>query len=161
MKFTGHLLLFLMAVGFLGSGCFPMRNTTSPGVAGIVLDAESRAPITGAKVFVSHAFYHLPLATNDFTGEVEPVAATGTQRLPPSMTEVILNARPPTVITGLDGRFSIPPEKRWGIYIVPMDVSGLYGTLVVRREGYRDVIRFLEPPQSEVNVGEVQMDKQK
>lgn len=167
LTFTARLVKFtlqlfgLLFVSLICSGCWPMRFATSPGVTGIVKDAQSHAPVAGAEVFVSRARYRLPVVTNTVTGQTEIVPGTQNQLLPPSLQEAFTNARPPTVVTRPDGRFSIPPEKRWGIYIVPMDVFGPYGTLVIRREGYEDMLRVLHSPPAEIEVGEIKIEKQK
>jgi hypothetical protein len=151
----------LIALCLLCSGCWPMRFTASPGATGMVLDAHSHVPIAGAEVFVSRARYTLPLVTNSVTGEIEAVGCTVDQLVPPSLSAAVTNARPPIVITGSDGRFSIPPLKRWGIYVVPMDVFAPKGTLVVRREGYTNAIRYLFAPSSVADVGEIRLEKSK
>jgi hypothetical protein len=52
------------------------------------------------------------------------------------MAEALAHVRPPIVLTGADGRFCIPEEYHWIIYIAPVDLIMPVGTLVVRREGY-------------------------
>jgi hypothetical protein len=58
--------------------------------------------------------------------------------LPPPLSEAIIKARLPIAITGSDGRFLIPAEKRWGILILGLmgDVFPASGTLVVRQDAY-------------------------
>jgi hypothetical protein len=47
------------------------------------------------------------------------------------------------VFTDVNGRFAIPPTKKWGVYIVPMDVFAAHATLVVRRDGYAPELRLV------------------
>ena len=101
-----------MAVVFC-SGCWPRSFTTNPGVSGVVLDAQTRSPVSGAKAIVSLSKYP-----------------------PYSKDELLTRTRPPQVITDDAGRFLIPSERRWGIYIWPIDSLPEFGLLVVKREGY-------------------------
>ena len=55
-----NLLLATVALWF-GSGCFPYRLTTSPGASGVVVDAQTGTPISGAWVSVRP----LPLSGTD------------------------------------------------------------------------------------------------
>jgi hypothetical protein len=115
----------------------PLRFTSSPGAIGVVLDAHSR-PLAGAEVFVSTVRWRWPTVTNAVPGQVD-LDLNG-EYLPPPLSEAIINARLPIAITGSDGRFLIPAEKRWGILILPLglmgDVFPASGTLVVRRDAY-------------------------
>lgn len=156
-----HLSGFLSAC-LLCSGCFPARFTTSPGATGLVLDSRTRAPISNAEVFVSKVSYQLPVVTNSVTGKTEAVPATEDQLVPPTLDDAVKKRRPPTVFTSSDGRFSIPPQTEWGIYIVPMDMFFPQGTLVIRREGYTNAMQFIGSPTNQtVDVGEVLLEGQK
>jgi hypothetical protein len=106
-----------------------MRHTTSPGAMGLIVDAKTHAPVAGAEVMVSRAH---------FTGY-----GTIDQLVPPTLNEVLTSARAPLSISGTDGRFSIPPEQRWMIYVIPMDVFNPSGSLLIRRSGYEPLILFL------------------
>jgi hypothetical protein len=110
----------VLAVAFTVTGCFPMRFTVRPGANGTVVDSQTHAPVAGAEVFFSrssYTFYHFPPQ-------------------PPEIGPAVSNATPPFVFTDASGRFTIPPRKKWGVYIVPMDVFVAPATLVVRRDGY-------------------------
>ena len=134
-----------------------MRYATSPGATGTTVNSETGAPVAGAEVFISRALFSRPAITNAITGEVQSVDATTDHLLPPSLTEAVANCRTPIVVTGADGRFSIPAERKWGVYIVPMDVFPPYGTLVVRCAGFADTIRFVYAPPTVVEVGEIRL----
>lgn len=60
--------------------------------------------------------------------------------VPPALSNALADIRPPIVITGDDGRFSIPSQKRWGLYIMPMDVFPPQGTLIVTKDGYEPLM---------------------
>ncbi|HTL58001.1 MAG TPA: carboxypeptidase-like regulatory domain-containing protein [Candidatus Limnocylindrales bacterium] len=98
------------------SGCLPWRFNTSPGASGVVVDAERHAPLSGAEVVVSQLIYPPPSAEAAFT-----------------------NSRPPIVTTDAQGRFSIPAERRWDIFVIPIDAFPRFGMLVVKHEGYEAV----------------------
>jgi hypothetical protein len=113
-------VLSVMMLGFLCSGCLKLeRQVTSPGARGVVLDAQTRAPLSGAAVVVSRAVPYF--GTNFLT-----------------VSEALTNTRPPVVTTGKNGRFRIPAEQHHKLIvdwlIQPYRPRG--GTLVVRREGY-------------------------
>lgn len=95
------------------SGCVPLRFNTSPGASGVVVDAERHAPLPGAEVVVSQLIYP-----------------------PPSADEAFINSRPPVVMTDASGHFTIPPQRRWDFFVVPIDVFPRFGLLVVKCEGY-------------------------
>ena len=113
-------LLTVMVLGLLCSGCLKFeRHVTSPGARGVVLDAQTHAPLTGADVVVSRLY---DLSTN-----------------PPAISNALTNTRPPVVTTGKDGRFRIPAEQHRELivdYLIqPYGAPG--GTLIVQRAGYQ------------------------
>lgn len=112
------------------SGCLPMNVTRSPGVTGVVVDAASGAPVAGAEVLVSRATYVDQGAAPD-GATTAPVA--------PPLSDALANARRPTVTTGADGRFTVPPEKKWVMMIFESGTPS--GTVVVRRPGYAPALR--------------------
>src|SRR5215468_7004869 len=118
--FAKHLSLpgvvLWVAGGLSFSGCLPLRYNASPGASGVVVDAERHSPIAGAEVVVSQLIYPPPSAEAAFT-----------------------NNRPPIVITDTAGHFSVPPERRWDFFVVPIDVFPRFGLLVVKREGYESM----------------------
>ena len=127
------MILYLLCCG----GCWPYEGTTSPGVSGRVVDALTGAPLKDAEVFVSKATAEFPSnAFDPVTDQLKP----GALPMPPSIDEAIRMARPPAVLTAEDGAFAIPRGKRWGIYIVPMDTFPPRGSLVIRREGYQNLL---------------------
>ena len=99
------------------SSCLPLRYNTSPGASGVVMDAERHSPIAGAEVVVSQLIYP-----------------------PPSVEAAFTNNRPPVVITDSAGHFSVPPERRWDFFVVPIDVFPRFGLLVVKRDGYESMM---------------------
>jgi len=111
--------LSVMVLGLMCAGCLKFEHqVTSPGARGIVLDAQTHAPLSGADVVVSRLYY---LSTN-----------------PPAILDVLTNTRPPVVTTGKDGRFRIPAEQHHELvvdYLIqPYRAPG--GTLIIRRAGY-------------------------
>lgn len=122
-----------LLVLLLCSGCFPMNVTRSPGVTGVVVDAGSGAPVAGAEVLVSKA-------TSPIDRGPDPGGAPTVPAAPP-LSEALAAARRPTVTTGPDGRFTIPPEKRWIMVILGSDPAPPAGTVVVRRNGYAAALR--------------------
>lgn len=110
-------ICIVIAFEFLCSGClFRLEhNTTTPGARGVVLDAQTRAPLASAQVIVSRLY--------------------GLQ--PPAASDALTNTRPPKVTTGKNGRFSVRPEQHWDV--VPC-LTERYrtpgGTLVIQRAGY-------------------------
>jgi hypothetical protein len=133
------LALFLMA-GLLCSGCVIYHETESPGAKGIVLDSRSRSPIPGAEVAVSQS-------TNPSL----------------TLTNVLAELRPPTVLTDQAGQFSVPAERSlifgfiW-VWWPSMKFSGPPRgvTLVLRRDGYEPATIPIYS-ESVTNLGEVFM----
>ena len=115
-RFASRLVgaFLCIAVCLSLSGCLPLPYNTSPGASGIVLDAERHAPIAGAEVVVSELIYPPPSAEAAFT-----------------------NSRPPVVTTDTSGHFSIPAERRWDFFVIPIDVFPRFGLLVVKCDGYQ------------------------
>jgi len=110
-------------LGILCSGCLKLeRQVTSPGARGVVLDAQTHAPLSGAVVVVSREVPYF--GTNILT-----------------VSEALTSTRPPTVTTGKKGRFRIPTEQHHKLIvdwlIQPYRPRG--GTLVVQRAGYEPV----------------------
>ena len=124
---TGLLALLLC------SGCFPMNVTRSPGVTGVVVDADSGTPVPGAEVLVSKAIFEGDHGTAS-------VGATSAPTVPP-LSDALAAARRPTATTGADGRFTIPPEKRWIMVPLGSERPPPAGTVVVRRPGYAPALR--------------------
>jgi hypothetical protein len=115
-----------------------MKMTTSPGAAGTIVDAAGK-PLGGVEVLVSNAAYTPPPSVAGSSGRGDgPVTAE--ELIPPSMGELNARARSPRVITDASGRFSIPPVRRWILYVVPMEISPAEGTLLIRRAGFPDRI---------------------
>ncbi len=107
----------LLTVLLVSCGCIPLRFNTSPGASGIVVDAQTHAPIDGAKVAVSKLSY------------------------PPVCAEAALtNSRPPLVLTADAGHFTVPVERRLDFYVVPIDIFPRFGLLVVARDGYESAL---------------------
>ena len=110
-------VLSVVILGFVCSGCSLRveHNTTSPSARGVVLDAQTHAPLSGAEVVVSRLW------------DTEL----------PTVSDALTNTRPPVVTTGKSGRFSIRPERHWDLVIYLAErfrTPG--GTFVVQRAGY-------------------------
>jgi len=55
--------------------------------------------------------------------------------------------------TAADGSFFIPPQRQWGVYIVPGDVFPFPFALTVQRDGYQPIrIRFLHRAMGEGSI---------
>lgn len=81
-----HFFL-LLPICFLMAGCFPYHYTTSPGLSGTVVNAETRKPLAGAAI--------------SYSGRTNNTVVT---------------------FSADDGSFSVAPERKWGIWIIPQDV---------------------------------------
>ena len=121
----------------------------------MVVDARTRAPVPGAEVFVSRQPYKFYAITNRTIEAAIIEAKTAPPPEPPPLSLAASNARPPTVITGIDGRFTTPPAKEWVLYIVPMDIFPAHGTLVVRRDGYLTEMRPIDSRTNVAFVGNI------
>ena len=103
----------LVGLGCMCSGCLLKleHNITSLGARGVVLDAQTHSPLSGADVVVSRLWSDSPTASDALT-----------------------NTRRPVVTTGKDGRFRVPAERHWNLIvdylIAPYRTPG--GTLVVQ-----------------------------
>jgi hypothetical protein len=103
------MLLLLFVVG-----CFPVHQTVSPSVAGVVIDAQTYAPVSGAQAVVAYSGYP-----------------------PPTTPEAFTNTRPPIVFTKSDGSFMIPSgQRRIWVTVLPIDCFYPVSTLLVRADGY-------------------------
>ena len=98
---------------FLCAACVPIKFTTSPGATGKIVDASTHTPINGAEVLVSRSTYPPPSADAAFT-----------------------NSRPPVVMSGENGQFSVPSQRRVDLYFLPVDIFPRFGLLVVKHQGY-------------------------
>lgn len=135
--------LVLLAL-VVSSGCAPMNVTRSPGVTGIVVDAASGAPLAGAEVLVSKA------VASGAHDRANAPTESGAEAAAPTLAEALAAARRPVVTTGADGRFSIPPEKRWIMVSLGAERAAPSGTVVVRRAGYDTVLRPVSGRTSDV-----------
>jgi hypothetical protein len=120
VKFIIHAF-GLVTLGFVCSGCLLRLedNTTSPGARGVVLDAQTRTPLSGAQVVVSRLW------------DIQP----------PAISDALTNTRPPAVTTAESGRFSIGPERHWDLVVYLTErFRSPGGTLVVRRAGYEPAV---------------------
>ncbi len=136
----------LLSLQFCCCGCWPYRFTTFPAVAGRVIDDNTGAPVDGVEVLVSREGYRFAKDASDpVTHELKP----GATPQPPPMNEAIKRALPLIVSTTADGAFAIPRQTRWGLFVfLPVDYLSPGGSLVIRREGYHDLmvdVRSYEP----------------
>jgi len=115
LKSICHVFGVVM-LGGLCSGCLLRleHNTTSPGARGVVLDYQTRAPVSGADVVVSRLCIG-----------------------PPIVSDALTNTRPPVVTTAKSGRFSVRAERHWDVVCFLVErFRTPSGTLVVQRAGY-------------------------
>jgi hypothetical protein len=131
MRWT--LLIFggISLAGCLCIGCVPLRFVASPGASGTVIDSKTHAPVSGAEVAISLCKYP-----------------------PPSVDDALAVEREPKVTTDQSGQFSVPPDRRWGIYIWPVDSLPEFGLLLVKHDGY-EVAQVPIWSRSVTNVGQV------
>jgi hypothetical protein len=85
--------------------------TSSPGASGMVLDAQTHAAISGAQVVVSRSW---PRERPDYS--------------PSTLANALTNTRPPLIITGTNGRFSIPRQHEWILYVPAPELAPAVGT---------------------------------
>jgi len=142
LRATAGLLALLV-----GSGCLPMNVTKSPGASGVVVDADTGSPLAGAEVLVSTTKYQLGTTAGD--------AGAPSSRVPPSVAAALAAARKPVVSSAADGRFTVPPDRKWILVIAGMERVPPTGTLVVRHPGYTSALCDL--PQRSQDVGEVRL----
>jgi len=114
--------LGLGMMGLLCTGCWPTHITSSPGASGFVFDRKSRQAVAGAQVVVSRS-----------RRRKWPNYGT------PTLDEALEDTRPPLVVTGANGHFFIPSERKW-IMAYPPPEGGDLGTLVIRRDGYNPAL---------------------
>jgi hypothetical protein len=95
LGFVRTHLAVLALVPVLSACVVPYHYTIRPGVSGRVVDRRSLEPISSAKVTV--------------------VSRSVVPRQAPLTLSVTVNS---------DGRFALPAERRWGLYIAPMDIWG-------------------------------------
>jgi hypothetical protein len=96
------------------TGCFPVRQTISPSVTGIVIDALTHKPVSGAEAVVA------------YSGDP-----------PPTAPEACTNIRPPMVFTKSDGSFLISAgERRAWQSVFPIDYAFPASTLLVKKDGF-------------------------
>ncbi len=84
----------LVSATILGTGCWPMHVISSPGVSGIVIDRQTRNPLGGAQVIVSHVWQR------DWPNYGVP-----------TVEEALADTRPPLIVTGTNGTFFIPHRR--------------------------------------------------
>ena len=155
LNITAIKSLILVFFCFLSASCWPMRFVTSPGAKGVVVDSRDHRPLQNVEVFVSRVGFDPPETKNPFTGRLEPVYGPYDTFQPPSLEKALTSVRSPTVITGPDGHFFIPREARWGIYIVPMELFPVAGSLLLRQNGKVEITKHLVSNSSEIDVGQV------
>lgn len=112
--------LSVMMLGLLCSGCLKLEHqVASPGARGVVLDAQTHTPLSGAAVVVSRLCY---MSTN-----------------PPAISDALTNTRPPVITTGKDGRFRIPAEQHRELIVdwLIEPYKGPGSTLIVQRASYQ------------------------
>jgi hypothetical protein len=99
------------------AGCIPYRFVDVPGFRGTVVSAKDGQPIAGARVSLSMG------------------RGGGTEKA--------FGSAPASG----DGAFVLKPKRYWGIYVVPMDFIGYFGTVEIAAPGFRTVrIPFKSAP---------------
>lgn len=131
MRRTLQIFGGIAMAGCLCAGCVPLRFTAGPGASGTVIDSKTGAPISGAQVAISLCKYP-----------------------PPSVDDALAVEREPKVTTDQSGQFSVPADRRWGIYIWPVDSLPEFGLLLVKHDGY-EVAQIPIWSRSVTNVGQI------
>jgi hypothetical protein len=133
MKFFSYILI-LGAFCLLCSGCFPVRWQTSPGLCGVVVNAQTHAPVAGAQAVIA------PIYHSD-----------------PSADEIITNKQALIVATDASGHFSSPPQIRWRLFVVGFMGHPVppHAALIVRSDGYEPVVRSVWSWQTTTNLGDI------
>jgi hypothetical protein len=133
MKNRFICILAVLTVGLCSTGCIPVpiRFTSSPGAAGLVVDSQTHEPIAGARVIFSKKPV---VGEHRYAGDAFTVS---------DVSSFLTNTRPPLVLTGKQGRFEVPATHRWFIYWIPEveeTVWLLQETLVVQHPGYQPAL---------------------
>jgi hypothetical protein len=134
---------FALAAACLTVGCFPVRFTRSPGVSGVVLDSQTRAPVCGAKAILSPVRYAPNLID---AGSVQSIAAQpGTARRLPAVADQ-------------NGHFLLPPLREWAwwncFYFPLEDLKERGGILILYGEGYEPVSRSIDTKRKRLRLSE-------
>lgn len=120
-----RVLVSLQVAAILCSGCMVIRHTDSPGANGVIVDSASRQPVQGVEVAMSYASEQVVTLTN-----------------------ALVNFRPPITLTDATGGFSVPAQTSvtfetifafpWWLRDAGTTNSALWGsgTLVLRHKGY-------------------------
>jgi hypothetical protein len=106
-----RVCLGAVVAGLLCAGCYPVRITTVPGAAGIIIDSNSLQPVRGAEVAV---------------------------RNPRDNGQPVAERR--AVSSKRDGRFSIAARHRWEIAGPMATLWTASANLEIRQEGYTPVM---------------------
>ena len=128
------------------TGCFPYRYTVRPGVKGLVVDGQTKLPVVNATVTLASI-----VGTGNWTNDV-----------------VIWQTNTVAVTNGNQcGTFCIPPKRKWGIYIVPMDVFLSSYEVTIQKTDYTTLkISFLHDPMAAgknatTNLGNIELNREK
>jgi hypothetical protein len=96
-----RIAVLFCVVPIFCAGCFPFHYCEQPGIRGTVVDQQSGLPLTNALVDLAVIY--------GFRDETNSVDVWKTNSI--ARTNV-----------NFSGSFEIPPVRKWGIYIIPMDV---------------------------------------
>ena len=114
-----HYIYGLAVMALVCTGCWPEHVTSSPAACGVVLDAKTYQPVSGARVAMSRTW-------DEYWSDLNP----------PLLEHCITNVRYPVDITGTNGQFSIPREHVW-VIMYPTPMWHAYGALVILHDGYQ------------------------
>jgi hypothetical protein len=123
MKQNRYWVVAIAAI--LCAGCFPAQFTKRPGVQGVVVDDTTGRPLANASVVV----YRLDW---DYAASARP------RTLKPT-------GEPARNCSNADGRFDLPCDWYWGVYIIPADVLAPGARLEVAATGFATYRRDYVP----------------
>ena len=133
VKFYRYFFI-LGAACLLCSGCFPVRWQTAPGMSAMVLNSQTYTPVVGAQAVVAPIYQSAP-----------------------STDEVVTNRHALVVATDSNGRFTVPPQIHWRLFVIGFmgHLRPPCGALAIRCDGYESVVRSVWSWQTTTNLGDI------
>src|SRR5258708_18225160 len=80
MRFV-RISLLVASVGLLCCGCFPLRRLSTPGVSGVVVNSQTRSPISNVQVVVSPIYHSGPSVDEVITNKGARTGVTGSRAI--------------------------------------------------------------------------------
>jgi hypothetical protein len=130
VKFASNIYFGLLVV-FACSGCTSYQWLLRPGIAGTVIDANTRSPIAGAQVTFSR---DPKLYANWYYNESRGLRLTNT-------------------FTASDGTFEISPLQKRGLIDTTAPNDGVFYALIVKLDGYQPYTNRFWYPSGQYPIG--------